>query len=213
MKQSAAETWSAVHLERYALFEDLKSLTPDQWAVPSLCPGWDVHDVLAHLIDSAKTTRLGFIRRLIAARFDFDKDNAVGVFKERRIDTAATLEAFGEVISLTSTPPADLATRLVEAYVHGEDIRRVLGIQGKYPVRQVLVALAYQLRTSSKMGGGKETAEGWKLIATDADFEVGQGPAVRASSISLLMAVSGRPVAAEEFTGAGAAAFFTRITS
>lgn len=212
MKQSAAETWSAVHLERIALFDDLKSLTPDQWTLPSLCPGWDVHDVLAHLIDSAKTTRLGFICRLIAARFDFDKDNAVGVSKERRTDPAETLQAFGEVISLTSTPPADLATRLVEAYVHGEDIRRVLGIQGNYPTKHVLTALAYQLRTSTKMGGGKERAAGWKLVATDAEFEFGEGPEIRGNAISLLMAVSGRPIAAEELAGAGAEAFYKRIT-
>lgn len=212
MKQSAAETWSAVHLERSALFADLKSLTPEQWELPSLCPGWNVHDVLAHLIDSAKTTRLGFIRRLIAARFDFDKDNAFGIAKERRTDPAATLEAFGEVTSLTSTPPADLATRLVEAYVHGEDIRRVLGIQGNYPTNQVIAALDYQLRTSTKMGGVKELAAGWKLVATDAEFEFGEGPEVRASSISLLMAISGRPIAAEELTGAGAETFIKRIS-
>ena len=201
MKQSAAEIWSAVHLERRALFDDLKSLTPDQWAVPSLCPGWDVHDVLAHLIDSAKTTKLGFVRRLIAARFDFDQDNAVGISRERKAAPEATLEAFGKVVSLTSSPPANLATRLVEAYVHGEDIRRVLGMQGNYPPKHVLAALEYQLRTSTKMGGGKETAEGWKLVATDADFETGEGPEIQGRSISLLMAVSGRPIAAEELTG------------
>ena len=213
MKQTAADIWSAVHLERGALFEDLQSLDPAAWMEPSPCPGWDVHDVLAHLIDSAKTTRLGFISRLIAAGFDFDKDNARGIAKEKRRDPEETLVAFGEAISLTNTPPADLATRLVEAYVHGEDIRRVLGIHGNYPTHQLLTALSYQLRTSVKMGGGKELAAGWKLVATDADFEYGQGPQVYGSVLALLLAVSGRPVKAQELTGVGADEFLQQLAN
>lgn len=213
MKHTAADIWSAVHLERSALYEDLKSLGLDRWATPSLCPGWDVHDVLAHLIDSAKTTRLGFLRRLIAAGFDFDKDNARGIAKEKRHDPEETLAAFGEVISLTKTPPADLATRLVEAYVHGEDIRRVLGMAGNYPTHQLLTALSYQLRTSVKMGGGKELAAGWKLVATDADFEFGEGPQVRGSVLALLLAVSGRPLNAQELTGVGADEFLQQLAN
>lgn len=85
----SAAVWSAVHNERQALIGELEFLTPEQWAQPSLCPGWDIHDVVARLVDSAKTTRLSFLRRLIAARFDFDKDNANGVTRER----AATPEA------------------------------------------------------------------------------------------------------------------------
>ena len=65
---------------------------------------------------------------MIAARFDFDWDNVVGVSREKRGDPANTLEAMRAAINLTLTPPATLATRLVEAFVHGEDIRRPLGI-------------------------------------------------------------------------------------
>ena len=38
-----------VAAERLRLAEDLESLTPAQWATPSLCAGWTVHDVVAHL--------------------------------------------------------------------------------------------------------------------------------------------------------------------
>ena len=30
----------------------LRSLAPDQWALPTICPGWQVRDVAAHLLDS-----------------------------------------------------------------------------------------------------------------------------------------------------------------
>ena len=128
------EIWPVVHAERRALIRDLEDLPARQWATPSLCPGWDVHDVLAHLVDDARTTRLGFLRRLAAARFDFDRCNARGVARERRADPRDTLAAFRAVSGRTTSAPAAPATRLVEAFVHGEDIRRPLGLARAYPV-------------------------------------------------------------------------------
>lgn len=185
--------WPVVHEERRRLVADLSVLGDDQWGTPSLCTGWDVHDVVAHLVDSAQTTRLGFVRRLIAARFDFDLDNARGVERERRNDPQETLRALADAAELTCTPPANLATRLVEAIVHGEDVRRPLGIRADYPAAAVLVALEYQLRTGVSMGGGKERARGLRLVAEDAGVSWGEGDEVRGSALDLLLAVSGRP--------------------
>ncbi|SDX25797.1 TIGR03083 family protein [Arthrobacter sp. cf158] len=207
---SPSTVWPVVHEERRALIRDLEPLEPAQWQTPSLCAGWDIHDVLAHVIDSAKTTRLGFMRRMIAARMDFDRDNALGVEREKAGDPGKTLTQFRAVLSRTSGPPAGLATRLVEAFVHGEDIRRPLGIRRDYPAEHVATALGYQVRTTTKMGGGKEIAEGWRLIATDTAFDHGDGPAVEGPAMSLLLAVSGRPVLESELSGPGAAVFLQR---
>ena len=207
MSSRSTAVWPAVHTERQALIQDLERLTPEQWARPSLCPGWDVHDVVAHLVESAKTTRLGFVRGLIAARFDFDRANADGLARERGATPEATLAEFRRVSGFTKTPPAAPATRLVEAIVHGEDIRRPLGIVRSYPVGPVAAALRYQLKTGVSMGGGRERAAGFRLRAADAGLDHGSGPEVLAGSLSLLMAVSGRPVSADAFTGDGAGDF------
>ncbi|WP_020578799.1 maleylpyruvate isomerase family mycothiol-dependent enzyme [Actinopolymorpha alba] len=197
------EIWSVVHIEREALIQDLETLPPQRWATPSLCPGWDVHDVLAHLVDDAKTTRLGFLRHLIAARFDFDRLNAAGVTRERADDPHRTLAEFGAVSTRTTSAPAALATRLVEAFVHGEDIRRPLDIRRDYPTVHIATALRYQLNTGVGLGGGKERAQGLRLVATDADISAGTGPEVRGPALELLLAVSGRPVSANVLTGPG----------
>jgi hypothetical protein len=55
------------------------------------------------------------------------------VVNHKAIDPYETLNAFRAVTDCTDTPPGPLATRLVEAYVHGEDIRRPLGIHSDYP--------------------------------------------------------------------------------
>lgn len=192
--------------------DDLAVLEADEWRTPSLCPGWDVHDVLAHLVDSAKTTRLGFVRRMVAAGFDFDRDNAVGITREKAAVPEGTLSTFRAVHAQTTTPPAALATRLVEAFVHGEDIRRPLRTGRNYPPLHVAEALAYQVKTSVKIGGGKEAAQGWRLITTDAPFEHGDGPEVHGPAIALLLAVSGRPVGVDELTGPGAHLFVTELS-
>ncbi|GAA1762936.1 maleylpyruvate isomerase family mycothiol-dependent enzyme [Kocuria aegyptia] len=200
------EIWPVVHAERQALIRDLEGLPAQQWARPSLCPGWDVHDVLAHLVDDARTTRLGFLRRLAAAGFDFDRCNARGIARERRADPRDTLAAFRAVSGRTTSAPAPPATRLVEAFVHGQDIRRPLSLTRACPTGPVAEALRHQLRTSTKVGGGRERAAGLRLVATDAQLDAGAGPEVHGSALALLLAVSGRPVGPEELTGPGAAA-------
>lgn len=198
------EIWAVVHQERAALIHDLLALEKQQWTTPSLCPGWDIHTVLAHLVNDAKTTRIGFVSKLIAAGFSFDRINASGIARERSTDPNQKLAYFQGVRSRTTSAPAPLATRLVEIFVHGEDIRRPLGIDHKYPVAEVATALHYQVKTSVKLGGGKERVEGLRLIATDADFDEGRGKEVHGAAIALLLAVSGRPVHIRELTGLGA---------
>ena len=197
------EIWVVVHKERDALIQDLLALKTQQWTTPSLCPGWDIHAVLAHLVNDAKTTRIGFVSRMIAAGFDFDRINASGIARERSTDPTQTLAYFQGVRSRTTSAPAPLATRLVEVFVHGEDIRRPLGIDHEYPVTAVATALRYQAKTSVKLGGGKERLEGLRLIATDTVFDEGVGKEVRGAAIALLLAVSGRPVHTGELTGPG----------
>ena len=58
------DIWPVVHAERRALAADLAALTPEQWQTPSLCTGWSVHDVLAHMVATAKETPAGFFRRM-----------------------------------------------------------------------------------------------------------------------------------------------------
>jgi len=47
------DVWPLVHAERHALVDDLSRLTDEQWRTPSLCEGWTVHDVAAHLVGNA----------------------------------------------------------------------------------------------------------------------------------------------------------------
>ena len=116
--------------------------------------------MLAHLVDDAKTTQLGFIRHLVAASFDFDHCNSSGILRERADNLKHTLAEFRAVLGRTTSAPAPQSTRLVEIFVHAEDIRRPLGINYGDPAAHVSTALLHQVKTKVSQGGGKERAQG-----------------------------------------------------
>ncbi|GAB2500112.1 maleylpyruvate isomerase family mycothiol-dependent enzyme [Nocardiopsis aegyptia] len=204
------DVWKLVHAERRALIADLAGLPPRRWAEPSLCEGWTVHDVAAHLVDSARATRLGFLADLLRARMDFHRLNERGIARERGDGPADTLARLREVASRTTTPPAPLDTRLVEEVVHGEDVRRPLGITRAYPTEAVVRALRVQVRTPVAYGGGKERAAGLRLDASDSGVDIGDGPVVTGSTLDLLLALSGRRTALDGLHGPGADTFRSR---
>jgi len=197
------DVWSMVHAERAALIEDLEHLDEARWEEPSLCAGWTVHDVVAHLVDTARTTRLGFVVGLARARFDFDRQNARGVQRHRGASPQETLHRLREAAARRSTPPAPLDSRLVEEVVHGEDIRRPLGLIRAYQQEAVVRSLRLQARTPASFGGAKELVTRVRLTAADADVSVGHGPEARGPVLSLLLAVSGRRVALADIEGPG----------
>lgn len=198
MRRAREDIWSAVHAERRRLVADLADLDDERWTTASLCPGWTVHDVVAHLVDTARTGRMGFLREMLRARMDFDRANETGIAREKRSDPQQTLAALHDSADLTRTPPANLATRLVEAIVHGEDIRRPLGLRGTYPPAAIAQAISYQVKAPVGFGGGRERAEGIRLVDQDSgvSWGTGTGPrsAIEAPALDLLLAISGRPV-------------------
>lgn len=181
----------------------LGRLDDQQWQELSLCDQWTVHDVVAHLVDTARTTRLSFLTELARSRFDFDRQNARGVQRERGDGPQETLQRLRHVAPRMTTPPAPLDTRLVEEVVHGEDIRRPLGLTRRYPPEAVLRALRVQARLSRSFGGAKELVGQIRLTAVDADLSIGQGPEATGTALALLLAVCGRRVALDELNGPG----------
>ena len=205
------DVWPIVHAERAALIADLRHLDDAQWAQPSLCDGWTVHDVVAHLVDNALTTKLGLIVDMARARFDFDRQNVNGVERARGATPQETLQRLRRVATRTSGPPAPLDTRIVEEVVHGEDIRRAVGLTRTYPQEAVVRSLRQQARMPASFGGGKELVARVRLTAADLDLSIGEGPEVEGTALALLLAITGRRVAPNELAGPGVALLDPRV--
>jgi uncharacterized protein (TIGR03083 family) len=194
--------WPTIHAERAALADDLAGLSPEQWSLPTMCSEWNVHEVLAHQLSAAKMTPPKFFANFAGVGFNFDKFAAKGVAAESAGGPAATLVAFRSAQGRTNAPPGPKDTWLGEAFVHGEDIRRSLGITRSYPLAEVGRALVFYSKSNAIIGG-KSRVAGVRLKATDIDLSIGTGPVVEGPVMSLLLAASGRKAAIDELSGPG----------
>jgi uncharacterized protein (TIGR03083 family) len=198
----ADDMWSVIHAERRALAADLAGLTPEQWQTSSLCPGWTVHDVLAHLVSTARLSPPAFVVGLAASGFNFDRFTDKRIAAESAGGPEATLANFRAAEKNTSSPPGPKLSWLGEVLVHGEDIRRPLGIAHDYPTASVTAVTEFYAG-SNVLIGGKRRVEGVTLQATDADWSHGSGPAVTGPARALMLATAGRKDALADLTGPG----------
>jgi uncharacterized protein (TIGR03083 family) len=204
-----ADNWPTIHAERRALAGDLDNLTKEQWATPSLCEGWSVHDVLAHQVASATLTPPGFLVKFIAAGFNFGKFAQKAVDKIGKDGPAATLAAYKQHESSTKSPPGPKDTWLGETIVHAEDIRRPLGIKHDYPAEALVKVLDF-FKGSNTLIGSKDRVANLTLKATDVDWTHGSGPLVEGPAVSLLMAMTGRKAHLADLSGDGVATLRNR---
>jgi uncharacterized protein (TIGR03083 family) len=202
-----AQIWSTIHAERKALAADLDGLSEKQWDSPSLCEGWTVRDVLAHMTGTAEMTPGKFFAKIISSGFSLTKLQAKDI--QRVEATGDTLAAFKAAMGNTGAPPGPTMTWLGETLVHGDDIRRPLGIKYDYPA-EAAAAVADSYKTSNLVMGAKKRIAGLKLVATDTNWSHGEGPEVTGKMIDLLMALAGRKAAVSSLSGEGAATLQAR---
>ena len=188
----------------------LATLSPQQWQAPTLCAGWLVRDVVAHVIsyDDLDTRRL--LAWVIQGRLRLEGINAAALarYNTRRPEELLAL--------LTDHPqprgvPAVLGGRvgLVEALIHQQDIRRPLGLPRTIPPERLLPALRTALITPDI--GNVWRIRGVRLVATDLAFTAGIGPEARGPAEALLMTIAGRRGVAGELSGPGQRKLARRI--
>ncbi|MFE6921247.1 maleylpyruvate isomerase family mycothiol-dependent enzyme [Nocardia sp. NPDC057663] len=190
------------HAERAALADDLAGLDDEQWARRSLCGDWVVEEVVAHLTAAASIGRLRWLASVLGARFDFDLHNARRLAEHRGTTPAETLTRFREVVSSTTAASGHTAAWLGEVVVHGQDIRRPLGLSTT-PSIEAATAVADFYASRDFTVPSKTTIAGLRLAATDGPFATGTGPLVSGPTIALVMVMAGRTAGVDELAGPG----------
>jgi uncharacterized protein (TIGR03083 family) len=196
------ETWTYIHSERAHMADTWADLSSDQWATSSWCEGWSVQDTAGHVLAAAEQTPLNFYKEMISAGFKFN------VFADRAAKRLASVgpdelvRRLRDRTSTTNHPPAPVMAMLGEIVVHGEDIRRPLGLEHRSP-EGALVAVADSWKNSNLLIGAKRRIAGLRLRATDSSWAHGDGPEVAGPLISLILAMTGRKGAHPDLTGDG----------
>jgi uncharacterized protein (TIGR03083 family) len=204
-----AEVWGVIHAERKTLADDLGNLTAAQWDTPSLCGGWSVRDVLAHMTATARMTPPKFFGKMVGSGFNFARMTSSDIAAERGASTADTLARFTAEINSSSAPPGPNDSWLGETLVHSEDIRRPLDIAHTYPT-DAAVQVANFYKGSNLLIGAKNRIAGVSLRATDTAWQHGEGPEAAGPIMSLLLAMTGRRAALDELSGPGVEILRTR---
>lgn len=199
------------HRELGALVDDLSVLDLQQWRSTTLCADWDVEEVVAHLGSATTITRWGWIRSMVAARFNPDVHNRRRLEEFRGATPQETLERFCHVRPI-ALPVKSSPAGLGEVIVHAEDIRKPLGLQHA-PDGAGLLAVARFFATRNFTVNSKTLVKGLALRATDADFQEGAGPEIRGPLLSLIMVMAGRRAFLPDLSGDGVPELSSRLAS
>jgi uncharacterized protein (TIGR03083 family) len=205
-----AKTWKQIHSGRAQIADTIEALTPEQWATPSLCAGWNVGAMAAHLLSSAEQTPGHFLGGMAASGFSFNRS------MQRDIDARADLtpqqiaDRLRQRTTTTNKPPAPTLAMLGEVVVHSEDLRRPLGLTAPVDADAANACLAMYTKASFPVGGKKRIG-GLRLVSTDTGWSYGDGPEVTGSAMSLLLAMTGRSVGLDGLSGEGTPALRARL--
>jgi uncharacterized protein (TIGR03083 family) len=194
--------------ERLSVACLLEDLAVHEWRADSLCAGWTVHDVAAHLTLSTRTTFLGTLRGAVRARGDWNRME-FDAARERaaRFDPPELVAQIRETAASDHRAPlASPMDPLVDFLVHGQDIARPLGRLRPMPGRQTAAALDHVL--ASPFYGARKRLRGVRLVATDLDWaaeggRAGVGEEVRGPAADLLLLATGRPAGLTGVSGPG----------
>lgn len=204
------ELWAAIDAQRERTAELLDRLTDDEWSQPSLCAGWTIRDVAAHL-----TLQQQGIADLLG--FMIKHPGSLGGMN-RMINRAARFKAEWPTDQLITGIRSMIGSRrhnvgltpvetLIDIVVHGQDIAIPLGRELEAPPTVSAIAAT---RVCSYGGTGKAAVFDslplgpYRLIATDVDWSNGgDGPKIQGPMIALLLLLTGRRVALSRLQGPG----------
>lgn len=187
------DIWAVIDTERAAAADLLASLTPEQWVVPSLCDGWTVRDVGAHLSMAPETTAVSALTSMLRFGFRF---NAMikGLTIERaaaRSDEQIVADLRAVVGSRGLIPGTSPRDAMLDVLVHTQDIARPLGIDVPMPAEASAVAAEGAWKARFPFFPQRRLGR-LRLVATDTDWTWGEGEEVRATAGELLLMTTGR---------------------
>ncbi|OYN99807.1 maleylpyruvate isomerase family mycothiol-dependent enzyme [Enemella evansiae] len=203
--------WELIRAARRQLADDLADVTRPQWRTRSLCGEWDIEQVLAHLTAAARVGQWRWIRSIVGSGFRPAVHNARRLREQLGDTPAGTYARFRESIELRIAPSKDLAAYLGEVLVHGEDIRRPLGIDAPPSTDAVTAVLDFYVSRDFTVPS-RRTSRGLGLQATDAPFASGEGPEVTGPARALMMTLAGRPQYLDQLGGPGAVILRERLS-
>ncbi len=204
--------WDDIADERRGLADELDGLTDEQWAADTLCEGWTVKETAAHLTTIFHISTPKFLLKM-AASGGFNKANRkIALSEAADRSTSDIVEELRANAEDRFTPPGlGPEAPLADIVMHGQDIRRPLGVEREIPEQIATAILDLLVSKKGKFARPQGGLEGLSFEATDIDWSSGSGPSVTGPSEALLMSIGGRGAPLDDLEGDGLDTFRTRF--
>jgi uncharacterized protein (TIGR03083 family) len=196
--------WRVIDDERNRLADLMEDLSDAEWRTPSLCTGWTVREVAAHLTLAHLGLRAA-IPAAIRAGGSFNRMIRDTAIRQARLPVEEYPRRLRAMVGSRRTAPFITELEpLTDVLCHAQDIARPLGRPYPMPVDAAVVS-AERVWTTSFPFWARRRLRGFELVATDAPWRAGAGVRVDGPISALLLLVSGRPAALTELSDPGAA--------
>jgi len=198
------QSWNVIECERLRLAALLETLSQDEWNQPSLCAGWRVRDVAAHVaLTPQPPSVLGMLAEGVRAGGRFHKlnhDVAIRHAARPGVDVVAELREHAASRRL----PAVTSYRniLFDVLVHSQDIALPLGRRHPMPI-DAARAGAQRAWTMGWPFWARHRLRHYRLTATDITWSVGRGADVDGPIEALLLLITGRAASLLRLSGPG----------
>lgn len=198
--------------ERRDLAAFLGELSAAEWRTPSLCAGWAVRDVVAHLVTPYVVSPWSTAGEMVRRRSIAGAMAAMAARIGARSD-GELLQAFVDHLDDVFVPPgAGIGAPLTDIVVHGADIRWNLDALHPTPGHRVIRSLDFVTSwRASPVFLPRRRLRGLSFATTDVEWSSGSGDEVRGAAIDVLLAILGRRPALERVDGRGVGVLAARI--
>ena len=208
------QIWTVIGGERLRLAGLLGELTGHDWSQPSLCDGWTVRDVAAHLT----LQQLGPGEAIgMMIRYRGDTDRAIRERARQRAGTWPTSKIIANIRAMAGSRRHNFGVTdretLIDILVHAQDI--AIPLSQPYPTPPAAAAAAATRMWTMRWPPpfpARRAMERFRVTATDVEWSAGHGPRVDAPIGAIMLLSAGRLAALPQVTGPGAAELTAALT-
>ena len=194
---------AAIAAQRLQLADTLAALPEERWDAPTLCAGWRVREVIAHVTMAFRYSPAQFFWHFALARGNFNRL----ADRRARADAAAltaeelTASVRNNVHHPWKPPGGGYAGALTHDTVHALDIAVPLDLDWPVPEATLRAVLdGWSAERGRKVFGVDLT--GIQLCADDLDWTLGDGEPLRGKGTDLLLFLCGRTLPPGRLRGA-----------
>lgn len=204
-----ADLHGSIVAERRELAGVLAELSAKDWESPSLCAGWRIREVVAHMTMPFRYSLPQVILGVLRARGNFNRmaDRAARRDATALSSTDLVRQLQDNADTRWKPPGGGYQGALSHDVIHGMDITIALGIDRTVPEERVRVILESQTAKQIEYFG-VDLAD-VELRADNLDWSYGTGEMVTGHAQHLLMVLCGRRLPAGQLHGAAAGRFVT----